>query len=527
MRGLRVLAMLAPGNTDETRYVVAPLEAAKARWGWTIDILCEPKDKKVYAALAAPSGRIFAQPTNKVMEQPAPWEADPRSVADVDENLREAELASGLSAGRVILAGAHTIGRAFVSPVIRLTDTAITSRVLHDNTEPSRIVRRLFKFADDMLESASPDFVFTYEWAKPWRLAVLLAALRRGIPCVAVRRSKIRSSHCFVTSDPLMINVAAIERAAERRKTEVPISQEALTYIRSFRDQPQMVKYVQTKWQLMGQKSWLSWHLGVVRTFARQLMRRGKGQRKATRKSTLKLVVDYNRRFLLMPRQKRFFHQMEAERLAHMKYVYFAMHKETDLPLTFQAALWSDQRNTVGLLASLLPNGYRLLVREHRLNFGFRPSRYYRDLARLPNVTLIDPFDSQFKYLRNAALIVTENGSSGWEGLLLRRRVLTVSRTFYDGAGLACQVLDPSKLGPAILDLLARPERADTMEYDRHLGCMIDAETETTFPMGFQPAAEILEQFGNLLSPLIFPRAAAPGRSYARVDPTAHSMGEV
>ncbi len=113
-----------------------------------------------------------------------------------------------------------------------------------------------------------------------------------------------------------------------------------------------------------------------------------------------------------------------------MKYVYLPLHKDAEFAQTFQATTWHDQRNTVRVLASMLPAGYRLLVREHRMNSGFRPTRGYRELLNLPNVVLLDPHDSQFKYLRYADLVVTENGSSGWEGLVLGRRVLLLSRTF-------------------------------------------------------------------------------------------------
>ncbi len=193
-------------------------------------------------------------------------------------------------------------------------------------------------------------------------------------------------------------------------------------------------------------------------------------------------------------------HRFDAAELAQTQYVYFPLHKETDLPLNFQAAGWFDQRNTIRLLASVMPSGYRFLVREHRHNYGFRPTRYYRELAQLPNVTFIDAYNSQFKYLQNADLIVTENGSSGWEGLLLGRKVLTLAPTFYDGAGFAKRVEAPVQLGAAIMEALQAPAVTDQAAYDEGLGCMVDAEYETTFDANGREAA--LRQFANMLLPL-------------------------
>ena len=183
----------------------------------------------------------------------------------------------------------------------------------------------------------------------------------------------------------------------------------------------------------------------------------------------------------------------------HEVCVYFPVQKETDRAQTFQAPLWHDQGNTVQVLASSLPSGYRLLVREHRHNRGDRPTRYYRDLSRLPNVVLIEAFDDQFKYLRHADLIVTENGSSGWEGLLLGRRVITLARTFYDGAGLATKVEDMNDLSASIVEALGRPAVADTATHDRSLGCMYDAEFETTFPMTLEGIPAALDCLQNVI----------------------------
>ena len=61
----------------------------------------------------------------------------------------------------------------------------------------------------------------------------------------------------------------------------------------------------------------------------------------------------------------------------------------------YQATVWHNQINTVRILASMLPMGYRLLVREHRLNNGQRPTSYFKELAQIHNVTVLDALDSQ------------------------------------------------------------------------------------------------------------------------------------
>ncbi len=152
------------------------------------------------------------------------------------------------------------------------------------------------------------------------------------------------------------------------------------------------------------------------------------------------------------------------------------------MAINCQAYPWHNQKNTVKFLSTLLPRGYHLLVREHRGTSGRRPTGYLKSLNRYPGVVVIDPFDSQFKYIRNAGLIVTDNGSTGWEGLLLKRPVITLHENFYDAPGLANHVTDPAKLNEAIVRALRDPEPLDVGDHDRRLGWLIDAEWETTLP---------------------------------------------
>ena len=217
-----------------------------------------------------------------------------------------------------------------------------------------------------------------------------------------------------------MFNVAARGLAAAKRDAKAKVSDAAIEYIRAFREQPRMVNYVKAKWQEKAKNTWLNWHVSWARSTASSMLKTMVQPANVRRvvKAGRKLF-DFNRKLVRARRQERFFSVFSPTELAAMNYIYFPLHKETDLPVNFQAAAWFDQQNTIRLLASVAPNGYRLLVREHRHNFGLRSSRYYRELAQLPNVVLVDAFDSQFKYIENADLIVTEKRSRS--GVCARR----------------------------------------------------------------------------------------------------------
>lgn len=498
MAGLRVLAMLPAHTEDRATYLVHLLAEAKRRWGWHIDLFCNPGDRDAFQELVAPSGGLFTAPDSF---REATWEGDPQRVAAIDQRLSEAEFATGVPAGQLVLASQATIGRAFVAPVHRTNLTELSARVLEDNTESFRIIRRMYQFADELVEATRPDLLLAYEWEKPWRSTIWMAAASRGIACVAIRRSKLNADHYYWTTDRTLFNAAARENAIARSERDALVSAAAADYIRNFRDRPKTVKYVQAKWKERKKKSWLRWHARFARDALNYYIGLVAARGKKRRKWLLRKLAMYNLRLVLEPRQQRFFRTFDDEELQTLRYIYFPMHKETDLPLVFQAPRWHDQRNTIQVLAGALPLGYRLLVREHRFNLGRRPMHYYRDLSRLPNVVLIDAFDSQFKYIRNADLVVTENGTTGWEALLLGRRVLTLSRTSYEGAGLARKVEDSDRLGAAILEALREPAVAEAAAHDRRLGWMIDAEKATTFPMADTGIPAGLDQLADLIAP--------------------------
>ena len=487
---MRLLAILPLSRKDRTKYIFELLAETKRRWNWTIDVVCQVSDRRAFESLVAPTGRTYSPPH---LLKIAAWERDPATAADLAKRLHKGELAADLPLGRMVLGGAHSVGRAFNLKLRYSNRYPLVQRMAKHNLEPFQVYRRLFKFCDDTIENANPDLIFSLDWTTPLNSCMWLAANLRGVPCVAIRNSKIVPNHAFWTTDRLLLNTMAIDAARAKRTRNAPVGDAAKKYISGFRDRPKTIDYIANKWSDRMRRGFWRWHLEYARTMVRELINSTRGQDRALRERGIFRLYRYYRGLFLAYYHKRFLAMFDEDALKQMKYVYFPLHKEAELAQAFQATLWHDQRNTVRVLASMLPAGYRLLAREHRLNYGLRPTRVYRQLSTIPNVVLIDPFDTQFKYLRHASLIITENGSSGWEGLVLQRPVITLSRTFYDGADLGLKVENPEKLNAAILDALAKPAIADAQAHDHALGCMVDAELETTFPADKSGAATALD----------------------------------
>lgn len=492
LSGMRVLFL--PKNS-RTGFFQSILRTARQDRGWHIQVVCPPGGERVWRQVIGPQGACIDIPNFNLT---AAWERDAKAVAEIDAFITSCERASGVSVGRIILAGERDVGRGYSIPNVYWFHDRMARRVLADNTEPNRIVRRMFAFARETLAAARPDFLLAGEWADPLCFVFYLTARQMDIATVVNRKSKLWSGRCYWSADLAMYNGAAGTAVAAKKGRAAGVSQRARDRIAAFRDQPDTLGYVKSNWDMLDRRGWLGSHIEIARLLAAEL-RYYTGNRSGPQpKPALRLLWDIYRRMWLKFRQSRFFRSFGADELRDMRYILIALHKDPEQALNYQAFLWSNQYNTVSMLSGSLPDGYRLLVREHRNNTGRRPTQYYKDLSRLPGVVLVDGHDDQFKYIRNADLIVTDNGSTGWEGLMLGRRVITLTDTYYSAAGLAKRIHVHELLSSTALAMLQQPAVADAAEHDRALGCMLDAEWETSAPIESEGHAQALVLLNDL-----------------------------
>ena len=85
-----------------------------------------------------------------------------------------------------------------------------------------------------------------------------------------------------------------------------------------------------------------------------------------------------------------------------------------------------------------------------------KTSYFFKSIKKLGNVRLINPFDEQFKYIKNSDLVITDNGTSGWEALILKP-LINLSDSFYDILS-NYKVNRLSKLGETMINILLNKE---------------------------------------------------------------------
>lgn len=115
------------------------------------------------------------------------------------------------------------------------------------------------------------------------------------------------------------------------------------------------------------------------------------------------------------------------EDLRGRDFVYFPLSVEPEVTLTRESPEFNHQPFALHAIASNLPADTVLAVKEHISSIGTRPRDFYRAIAKIPNVVLLDPREWGLDVIRKARAVATINGTSGFEAAVLGVPVLTFS----------------------------------------------------------------------------------------------------
>lgn len=469
-----------------------------AQRDWRVGVICLEEQRRAFADAIGETGEYFFHPDFGVAQA---WENDVVECRRIEALVEAAERASGISFNRVLLAGERDIGRPFSAEFFYWPENAIAKAARRDPATGVAAVLRMFKFMDEVFEKFEPECVVSGATSSPIHFVASLVAELRNVPFLINRRSKIHAKRCFWTFDRTMLNREATALYAEKRAANAPISEMSVEYAGRFQSKPETIHYIKEFWDYAASaRQWWNWHkhcAQLVLAHAAHVVKRRSGQ---PPKPVWGTLSEYYRMRFVNWRQKRLLHRFDEVHLKEVRYIYFPFHKEPEMAINVQAYPWHSQIHTVQFLSALLPLGYRLLVREHRGTRGRRPTRFLKSMASLPGVDVIDPLDSQFKYIQNADLIITDNGSTGWEGVMFEKPVITLHENFYDTPALTTHVTDLTALNGEIIRLLHQDESVDKDDYYRRMGWFLDAEWETSFPEDEDHHHEGLAQAEALLA---------------------------
>ena len=115
------------------------------------------------------------------------------------------------------------------------------------------------------------------------------------------------------------------------------------------------------------------------------------------------------------------------------KFLYFPMQVEPERNVLLGAPFYSNQLELIKNIAKSLPIGYYLIVKEHyamKLK-GWRSTSYYQQLLDLPNVILLHPSIKSDDVIKLCSIVLTINGSGGFEAAFYEKPCIVFSDTNY------------------------------------------------------------------------------------------------
>ena len=87
--------------------------------------------------------------------------------------------------------------------------------------------------------------------------------------------------------------------------------------------------------------------------------------------------------------------------------------------------------DTIRYIASALPLGTKLYVKEHIAWFPQRSFSFYSELKSIQNVVLVDRRENIFDLIKNSLGVLSNSSTTGWEAFLLGKPVILLTDAWY------------------------------------------------------------------------------------------------
>lgn len=118
------------------------------------------------------------------------------------------------------------------------------------------------------------------------------------------------------------------------------------------------------------------------------------------------------------------------------EYIYFPLHFQPEWTTLVLSPLFSENLNQLDVIHKIqksIPINYKLYVKAHptQMSKSPRSKDFFNKIRRLDSVKVIDPRANPHNLIKNAKCIVTITGTSGLQGILYEKPVITLGDPSY------------------------------------------------------------------------------------------------
>lgn len=141
----------------------------------------------------------------------------------------------------------------------------------------------------------------------------------------------------------------------------------------------------------------------------------------------------------------------------------YALHTQPESSIDVAGSYFSDQFALITFISRSLPVSHELYVKIHPTDVDGKSLLFYKKIARLPGVRLIN-FDVDSRDLVQRALIIfTLTGTIGYEAGLMGKKVVTFAKNYYNSMPTVHYCDAPPKL-PGLIDSLLKAMPPDNLK---------------------------------------------------------------
>jgi hypothetical protein len=400
--------------------------------------------------------------------------------------FRDIEVRTGVLFSSGLRGSERTLGYGFASRNYLFPSNSIISSVTNGRYDPQRLLAAGFLYCLDFFQVVKIDKVIIGTIASGLPYCFALAAKSLGVPLSILRKSRFLDDRLYVTSHWKMMNTDGFAVFASKTEANTEFARD---FVEQRAKAPASVKYIADNWR-RSQSRYLGrrlWHLAIYSV--RKIYRFSRGRHQLPMNCLSAIAIIFEGELELRRGKNKF---LEAPEALPDLFVYLPMHKEPELANNWITPEYQDQMALIRCVAASMPFGFKLVVKEHPFNLGRRPRGFYDEVENIPNVYLAAADYDQFDLIRRSCCVVTDNGSSGFEALLMGKKMLMLGSSFYsplaERLDLKTSLVDLDSRLSQILALRELPENTE-----EELVKFVESEYETTVPDTQSGIREILQ----------------------------------
>lgn len=113
-------------------------------------------------------------------------------------------------------------------------------------------------------------------------------------------------------------------------------------------------------------------------------------------------------------------------------YIFVGFHKQPESSIDVSGRYYEDQSQNIINLWRLLPQGWKIVLKEHTNAIGDRSYNYYKKLLSYPGIVMVNEKTDSKNLIEKSKLVATVTGTIAYEAALMKVPAITFAKVFFN-----------------------------------------------------------------------------------------------